>query len=170
MIILLSFKVLGNNVIANKNIMRDLKQSDFINVYTESLEEFKTLESEIDGYSPYDFLDKPNFKDKVVKGLEELTLYCFDYHNNNLNSKLWLDEIATIFLDKGKAKPLDDPNDYVDFSEVKQSIAEGLYKMSKSYKSFDIKKFVDIAFVVSICAIDPKYPPSFVFYNKKKKS
>ena len=75
-----------------------------------------------------------------------------------LDSYLFLDEICTIFIKNGKAIPMEDPTDYVNFKDVKRLTQEVILRIAEYDEDFELKTYTNVLYLVYIDIIEKGEP------------
>lgn len=137
------------------NIIEDFKEYSF------KVKEFFDLENkfvEINGEVSGDYIKSTT--DVVKSDIEHICNSRLDEFNNRLemDSFLFLDEICTIVIKRGKAFPLEDPEEYVNFSDVKRVTEEALATIAGIDEDFNLSSYSDILYIVYIDIVEKGRP------------
>ena len=166
------------NVLINFRYLNGFEvNSDIVDQIIDSNE----LESIIDGFKSYTeniiqetnenieayFLKKNgainSSKVKNTKNaIEKICNTNIDKYNKRLefDSYLFLDEICSVFIKNGKAIPMEDPEDYVNYSDVKRCVQDALYKIVEHHgiDDFDLSSYSNVIYLVYIDIIQKNLP------------
>ena len=104
-----------------------------------------------------------NFSEEKLLIVKKAISFAVNYHISDYNidlanySYLWIDEICSIVVRGKKAIPLEDPNTYGDFNDVKECVESAANLLIKNNNESP-ENFEDLFFVVYIDIIEKSAP------------
>ena len=170
--VLINFRYLTGDGI-NRYIFNEVIDSneleEIVNDFRFYADGLRATEDGIDNY----FLEKNgSINDTRVKNVkadvEEICNKRIEQYNRKLErgAYLFLDEICTVFIKKGKAIPMEDPHEYVNFKDVKRLIQEAILNIASHEKGFDFLTYTNVMYLIYIDIIE-KDAPLLIWQNQK---